>query len=486
MREVQLSEHSQRAVTRFEVGPTITDRANALTDLLNEKALTKAARLPAFRVGMEALVRSATSPDNQLGRLHALAQLARISQAARGLTSDVAGTAKPALVHELPPASLAKDAEERWYIAKALAWADGDWVLPYSLRAIASEPPTADKVRAEFMAVAFSRASDLASLFAGLRDAFCNERPDTEAPADSLAKRLAKALAALREEVVNSRLPSGSEVGKRFGEITSKSLGSLGMPSEDGTRVSLARELVLGTYDLVRTRFSLSTDADTYTALRYAKRLVGSGSWPKELRPDLDLLAASLLESLLLIAKQGLMPQSLREYLELAVNYRERADALLRSLADDHPELDEKVRAWLRGVRTVAASASTTLVNESQELRSDPLLAEALLDAGQAEEALSSLVAIVSAVRGLDPARASELEGMADRVRAYIRSVRELAQSRRIGILGSVGADIDYAPKYFALTGAVSRPRMRVVRPAVIRVERDASPGEVIVKGLVE
>jgi len=66
------------------------------------------------------------------------------------------------------------------------------------------------------------------------------------------------------------------------------------------------------------------------------------------------------------------------------------------------------------------------------------------------------------------------------------RGVEEIAKQRRLGLFGSPGSEIDYAPKYFEVAHGAPEQRVKVVRPAVVRLAEDGTPGEVVVKGLVE
>ena len=65
-------------------------------------------------------------------------------------------------------------------------------------------------------------------------------------------------------------------------------------------------------------------------------------------------------------------------------------------------------------------------------------------------------------------------------------AVEEIAKRREISLFGSVGEEIDFAPKYFDLTSAVSQRRVVVRRPAIVRATSNGLPTDVVLKGLVE
>ncbi|MCC6145258.1 MAG: hypothetical protein WA094_02835 [Candidatus Desulfobacillus denitrificans] len=474
------------ALRRFAQGPTVQERAAAITDLLADKVFQKVAKTEDFASGvaglMDVLRHSSTGDD----RLAALVQLVRISQSAKTIAADIRRQVAPLLNDGLVPVRSLKEADDRAYVAKACRWTSAPWVLDYAIDGMVSED-TGETVRAEFAEIVFSRATNLTDIFLGVRTAATGLRFETESPADSMAGRLARIIAALRVAVVGSLLPPGDSPGERLAELIRLPMSSTGLPTKEERQLGLAKEIILCTYDLVRTRFSLATDSDTYSALKAAKRLFVGGSWPEELRHDLERMANSILEAILLLAKQGLSAQSLAEHLEIVVNHRQRADALLRDLADGHPELSESVRAWLRKATRPKGSGMRDTVVASQDLRTDPFIAQAILDASRVEEGISALQAhVIPALQLYDPTLVSSLESHVDRAKSLVSIISDIGRQRRLGVLGIVGQEMDFAPKYFEAVGGSAGLRARVLRPAVVRLSEDGQPGEVVVKGLVE
>lgn len=474
------------ALTRFAHGPTVTDRATALTDLLTDKALQKFAKTDQFSLGIDALISIAGDSGNA-DRLSALVQLCRIAQSAKSITAAIRNRVSPLLSTPLPPVQLLNDADDRGYVAKACKWTTAGWVLDYAIEGMVTED-TGETVRAEFAETAFARASCLAEIFEKARKVATTIVFETESPADTMAGRLTRILAVIRPAIVASLLPPGEAPGERLAELIRLPLSRYGPPTKEERQIKLAREIILCAYDLVRTRFSLATDADTYFALKAARRLFGHGAgWPDELRADLERVANSILEALLLLAKQGLTAQSLVDHLEIVVDHRLRADALLRALADNHPELGEAVRAWLRKTRVPNQGNYRNTVAASQDLRTDPGLAQALLDAERLAEGIAAVRSqVIPSLTLYDPGLIPLLESHAVRAESLVGIVLELARQRRLGTFGQMGSDIDFMPKYFEAVAGVAGARVRVLRPAVVRLREDGQPGETVMKGLVE
>jgi len=417
----------------------------------------------------------------------ACAQLVRIEQSARGISQRVRKRATPFLDTALPPVSMLKEGDDRFYIAKACAWTSAEWVLPYSIRSAAEEPPNADKVRGEFMSRTFERATSLEQIFMAMMKALLESKPETETPADSMAKRMTKILSSLRTAIVNSLLPPGLGAGEALGGFVRRPFSALGQPSDEVAATALASEVILTTHDLVRSRFSLLTDADTYSAIKFAKRLFNGTSWPPELRRELELVAGSILEALLLLAKQGMTSPGLLEHLDLVIGYRQRREAMLCDLADSHPELREDVRAWLRGTNVRVSTTAHDALAQSEDLRTDPAIGEVLIEVRKVRGASAAVTDTVAPVLQLyDPSQSEILDTLGVRIAAMAEAVDDLARRRRIGLLGMTGQEIDYAAKYFDVVRGVAGQRGRVIRPAIVRLSESGGPGEVITKGLLE
>jgi hypothetical protein len=113
-----------------------------------------------------------------------------------------------------------------------------------------------------------SRASSIAEVLDLLLPAFEGIQPETENPADSLAKRLAKTLEVFRTTVLASLLEAGPDVGKKLDGFIRSTLTSTGRPKNEEVQQELTREVALTLHDLVRSRFSLATEPQTFQALQ--------------------------------------------------------------------------------------------------------------------------------------------------------------------------------------------------------------------------
>ena len=207
----------------------------------------------------------------------------------------------------------------------------------------------------------------------------------------------------------------------------------------------------------------------------------------KELEKDLNRLENCILEALLLLAKQGITANELVEHLELVVNYQIKADALLRDLADNHPELNESVRSWLRKTKSIQKSEIRKTLIESQDQRTDPIIGQAALESKRISDNISILrEQVMSSLELYDPSLVSVLESHVVRTELLLSLVNDLCMSRRLGFFGVIGQEIEFSPKFFDSVSRSAGQFVSVIRPAVVRLDESGLPGEVVVKGLVE
>src|SRR4051812_12186317 len=127
-----LSDPVQEALRRFATAPDMPTRTASLTLILAERAITKVAKEPQFSVGLSALGEVASSNPREMDRLSAVAQLIRVAQSNRTLQQRCHELVRPALDQALPPVTLLKDADERFYVSKACALSNARWVRDYA------------------------------------------------------------------------------------------------------------------------------------------------------------------------------------------------------------------------------------------------------------------------------------------------------------------------------------------------------------------
>ncbi len=465
--------------------PPIERRA-ALTALITAKVLPKQADDPAVAEGRAHLLAQVLAPDAEpRHRLLAIAESIRLGQVVKRWAPEIAEQLRPAFAEELPSMQLLNEADDRLNLARACALMSSAWLPAYLARAIAEEE-TGEKARGEVVAALLARSPDLATALRQLASAFQALRPNTEEPGETVARRLARTLVALRSALLEVELEAGDEPGKAFYEMLAMPLSALGKPQTEKVQLDLVREALLTVHDTVRTRISVVADPQMYSVVAYCRRLIGSTSWPKDLTSPLERLITDVSEALILLGRQGQCDQTLLGQLDVLCSHPERARALARDLAKKHPELPEDVREWLeRGRVRVARQASDSAI-EGAASNADQSIGLALQAARRARTMRDNLYeSLLANLEIYEPALVPSARDLLDRVQTLAIQVEQAASLRGLDLYGIPGEEIDMSPKFFTVLGGAPRQRMLVMQPAIVRKRPDGSVGDVVAKGIV-
>jgi len=476
------------AFDRYATASDPRERQRAFTELVALKALPRQAEDPRFVQGLEYWRAMLTRPEvSEEIRLLAVAELVRAAQSVKvkKWAAWVGKALTPAFEQPLPPCKLLKEADERLNVARACAASPAAWLPAYLAQSVAEED-TGEKARAEFLRALLSRADSLVAAFGLLTDAFLTIRFDTEAPGDSMAKRLVRTLAALRPALLASLVEAGAGAGKQFDDWLRAAMRASGKPKEETTQIDLTREVALTLHDLVRTRFSMATEPETFAVLKQCRAFFSGISWPDDLRETMELLVQDVSEALLILGRQDVPQQALLEQLELVCGIKERAKAVATQLADKHAELPERIRDWLRRGRLVASRSTSEVLQSSLLEANDTAVGLALIESRKLVTAEETLQRIIGTVEIYDPSLTRPANNYAQQVRDTTAALQEVANRRGISLMGSVGEEVEFSAKFFDPLRAITGPRVLVRRPAIVRATGQQGGLEVVMKGLVE
>jgi hypothetical protein len=479
-------DRSEALLDSFAASTDPDERVRALSELMTIKAIPKRADDARFGTGLDRWVELANHSDAApRDRLLAIAELIRATQQLRKQRQpELIKKIQPAFQSMLPPLALLEDAEARLNVARACSAVDAPWLQAYRAVTIANE--TALKPRAEMMEGIVTRAASIADVLDLLMPAFAGIQPETENPADSLAKRLTRTLEVFRTTVLASLLEAGPDVGKRLDAFIRSTLTSTGRPKDEDVQVDLTREVALTLHDLVRSRFSLATEPQTFQALQYCRAFFQGISWPKEVQRETGLLVQDVSEALVMLGRMGVPNQDLLNRLELTCGIKERARAVAAQIADKHTEIDESIRAWLRTGRKVNTIAASDVLQESLLTTVDEALGLALVEARTFKASSEAEQRLTSSLEIFDPALVGLFKGIVTQSLAMHTAIEDLAKRRGLELVGGIGDEIEFSPKYFDALGALHGTRATVRRPAIVRSSSHGAVGTVVKKGLVE
>jgi len=478
-------DQSELLLDAFATTTDSAERVRTLTDLMTVKAIPKRADDIRFGLGLDKWVelanQTSTAPRD---RLLAIAELVRATQQLKKRQPGVVKRAQPAFLQPLPPLTLLEDAEDRLNVARACSMTEAPWLQTYRADSIANE--AAPKPRAELMEGIVARAESISEVLDLLQTAFDGVQPATENPAESLAKRLVKTLDVFRSKALSSLLDAGPEVGKKLDSFIRSTFATTGRPKDEAVQMDLTREVALTLHDLVRSRFSLATEPQTFQALQYCRAFFQSISWPREVQPETDLLVRDVSEALVMLGRMGVPNQDLLNRLELTCGIKERARVVAVQLADKHTEIDEPIRAWLRNGRMVSTIAASDVLQESLLASVDEALGMALIEARAFKGQSDSEQRLTNSLEIFDPSLVAVARGVYSQSLAMLNAIEDLAKRRELDLFGSVGEEVEFSPKYFDVLGTLRGTRVVIRRPAVVKAVVNGAIGTVVKKGLVE
>lgn len=446
----------------------------------DSKAIAQSSELSSY---IADLLRLAGEKKDE-ARLTAVAELIRIRQTFKPRAREIHNHLPRALENALPALSALSDAKDREYVAMALADAGGAWVADYCAGS-AMEEETAERAREELLIRLFERTGVVEGVRALGRH---SDRMTLAADnaAESAARRAARILAAVMSSTATLEVRPTEGFAEGIGELVRAVFARSGFPGPGEPRHQVLVQLVRTVSWTARSRASLAVLPETYIPLRVFQRSYGSVGWDEKAKGVLMPLVEDLEDALLLQGRQGIPSAGLAELLRAVVGNPGVARERLARLADAHPELPETIRHWFRRgeLRTSASDEGAfgggTLAALDVRI-ADALLAhrQTLLGSNQ-ERKLARLVQDEEAVA--DPVFGAALQGSRDAWQAIGMLVQDMAALRELAVRGEAGAMDEFDPKYFEPLAPV-RPRMQVVRAAVIRRGADGRDGECIRRG---
>ena len=249
-----------------DVGTSAEERRSALTDLITTKVLPKLAAHPDVLAGRALLLEIGRHHPERGVRLLAIAESVRLAQVVRRWSATLAMELRAAFAAELPPMQLLGSADDRLNLARACSLQKGVPWLPRYLAVSIAEEEAGEKARAELVHALLTGAPALVDSFRELIAAFEELRPVTEAPGETVARRLTRTLAALRAELADSECEAGDGLGEAIYDLLALPLSAFGRPQDEKVQIDLAREALLLVHDVVRTRISAVADPQMYRA----------------------------------------------------------------------------------------------------------------------------------------------------------------------------------------------------------------------------
>jgi hypothetical protein len=471
----------------FSKHESAAGQLQAAIALIKEKQLHRALSEEPFARGLQRLVDTVRDPDRSHDRLIALAALSRLGAVAKSLQPTLERELGVALASALPPLEAIEDPDDRYYGARLWRYARASWMTQFLADAAAAED-SGENARLEALTGLIHLTGTLALALEHLREPVRKLRFETQKPGDSLGRRLRKVLQQLSKGAQELKADPGTQPGTTFAALLGDAFKpTTPLPESNEVRTALADEAAALVDGIVRARFSLATEPDTYAALEVVRGWFRPNEWNSyaEESAASRQVAWDIREGLSIIVRAGITDSNLFRCLVVAAGSEDRARQLAAGLSTSLSGLTEDVQRWLTG-KNVRRHSS--LANESQELAADEILGELLLDlrslsaqAGPLQEDLLPEIQVIA------PRLANPLARALGTAVSAAGKMELLAARRALRCRGEVGSVVEYSPLEHEMVGGF-RPGARYVRllsPIVESIARPDLP-RVIRKALVE
>jgi hypothetical protein len=463
---------------------TVEERRAALSRLLAARTFQRNIGAPEVQGALDAwseLV-SRNGAIDPLG-LVAVSEIVRMGASAPVISAKVNDLLQRLLVDRLPAVDLALESDVRLNVARAIRLVMPDWAAEYAAHAIASEEK-GDKARAEFATVLVEARPSFGGAVDALREAFGAASFPTDDPAKVSARRGARAMDEVRKALVSKALSPGDDFGSAL-DALSRTIVPDGQLKDEAIAIEFALQIISFVQIAVRSRLSTATMPDTFLAVRRARRLFQNDRWPAQLQETLQPLAADIKEAIVILAKQGVASQALHLQLETVLGSRELAKQDTSRIATETPDIPEDVKHFLVHWKAkLDLSPTGKGVEETALQQLDSVIADSLRHELETRPQPAQVGYVEESVSVFDPVAFATFQQVLDRSEKFHGVILELAKRRRLSLLGNVGEAMQASAKYF--TSKSGMAESIVIRPAVVRLRPDGSPGTCIVKGQLE
>jgi hypothetical protein len=358
-------------VDSFLAATTATDQLRIIVEMTKEKSLVRLAKTDEFRQGLVTLTsRLDSQGDEQVAAIIALSRIASSVRLQRDSVNDLLANG----IKNPPTGILSLNSpEDRSYVLTACRAGQHEWAASFFANILVLEEH-ADQTREEAARGVIQNTPDLKSAI----QLVFNELHLLRIETNSLAKRLRRTLGAIR--IAGSELNPipGDDVGKCLADHIYKLFRSIGPPTSSASRKELLIEVADLVHELVRSRFSQATLAETYEVLRVLRGWYDSREW-EALVPDVDSLrhvARDLSEAISLLARANVTDDRLISILPVVTGSESNAAVLRHALAVETIGLTDDVRTWLSGLPSRKRSDTA---EESQQRHADAYIADLLV-----------------------------------------------------------------------------------------------------------
>lgn len=447
-------------------GPGARARIEALKVLFTANFPQKQPDHPALQSGVLALEEAAAAGNE---RLEAVAALGRLMRGVKPLVRPISKSLQAAFTEPLPALTSWADAEDRRFVALAVATVNPGWALSYAADFLMRDDgsPRAREAFSELLV----RSSGSAQI--ALETLVGEASRRGRLPFEVSVRLLRQTLAGLRT-ALSLEIPVGPEAPSRLADLVTAALPRIDAAQSRELRVEAAGDVLAFLLVLLNGSVSASFEPDAYRVVRSLRTWFAPARWPDELRPKLALVVERLVEAIETLALRRTPDDELFRTLDAIVG-REEALEKTRAVLRRRPGTAPDVQAWLQSGPGAVSTGRSEAAAEASLRQADPAIAKTLMSARALQADAAAL--LDQAGQRADPALRSRLARL---IHEVVQAARQAAASRGLKLVGSAGDIAAFDPTLHRMFSPSARAKnVRLLQPAVVREVGNAPPAVV-------
>jgi len=454
-------------------------RNEVITQMMTDKSLFQAVKEDSFKKEIDEIFVIASEDNDAVQKLLAIGAITRIAFFIKALRAPFFERLQPVFETPIPSLQILDEADDRLYVAKSFEYIKPvDWLSGYLASELFLEEK-GEKTRSSVVTDLVSRSNDLNDI---LSLCVCSiehfKAQSSDLSADQIIKRYTLAFKTLRQAIATADITSHEQSGESFKQLLITATRGTSGIKDNKIQFSFAEEVIAFIHSLVQVRFSLATDALTYSALSHLKSWLGKTDWLIFLSKsqNIAVIQSDLSEAVLILAKQGITDADLLNVLKLTYPSRDKAKSLFKKIANSSESIPSEVKTWLMSAGTNTGQNNNKQTDESNLLNADQSIALLLLDALRFEQIVSNTEHnLTSSVEMFDPALESQTQTLFVRGRSVLNNVKSLAAKRGLQTRGNSGDVVEYSPLEHQLINGNSLGvrKVKIITPLVERVIRN-------------
>lgn len=417
-------------------------------------------------------------------RLQSLSVLGKAAEVSVPIATAVRPIIGEALVQSPPHTGAWGNADDRYYLAKAVSHVSNDWTGRYAARELALAGTSEVRSKEVWADLALVNCSSIAEAITEIAKGL--NSPEGLAAEDPLTpfRRLARACDALIVPLRASELPAGPGLGAAL-----RSLFTLSAGSATAEFVKIREATAVAAMDLVITILRLRAETlfepDMYRAVSAPLDWWKPATPPPAVEERTSRAITLGVDALLVVARQGHKDVELRRSIAAALGSK-RVDEIASKKANADHSLSQEVSHWLATGRELQTATKNEALSEVIEQEMDEMIARLAIERRRLESNPSDIRQIAHEIEAFEPVQASIIKNVGIHLEVLGQSIDALLRKRGI----SVSPDRDEAVKYDPRSHEASGPmatstEARVIVPGAIKI-RPGRPPLILVKAIVK